>query len=72
MNNMKLNKAQCKVLQLGLGNLKHKYRLGRGWMKNSPMDMDLGIPVDEKLGTSQQCTLPAQKVNCVLCCRLDI
>ena len=27
-NLMKLNKAKCKVLHMGRGNAKHKYRLG--------------------------------------------
>ena len=28
-NLMKFNKAKCKALHMGQGNLKHKYRLGR-------------------------------------------
>lgn len=72
MNITKLNKTKCKVVLLGLCNLKHIYRLGRDWIENSPMDMVLGVPVDEKLGTSLQCTMPAKKANCILHCRLDI
>jgi len=29
VNGMKFNKAKCKVLHVGRGNSKHKYRLGR-------------------------------------------
>ena len=35
-NLMKLSKAKCKVLHLGWGNRKHKYRLGRQWLESSP------------------------------------
>jgi len=47
VNLMKTNKAKCKVLHLGWGNLKHKYRLSGQWIEISPAKKNLGGLVGE-------------------------
>jgi len=63
---MKFNKAECKVLHLGQGNPKHKYRLGREGIESSPEEPVLGVPVDKKLNMTHQCVLAVHKDNGIL------
>ena len=65
---MKFNKAKCKVLHMGRGNPKHKYRLGGECIVGSLEKKNLRVLVDEKLNMTWQRKSPAQKSNCILGC----
>ncbi|PKU45023.1 rna-directed dna polymerase from mobile element jockey-like [Limosa lapponica baueri] len=67
-NLITFNRAKCKVLHMCWGNSKHKYRLGREWVENSPEERNLGVLVDKKLSMSRQCVLTVQKANHIQGC----
>jgi len=60
-NLTKLSKAKCKVLHVGWGNPKHRYRLGGEWLESSHDEKDLGFSVDERFNMSQQCSLQPRR-----------
>ena len=51
---------------MGQQNPGHIYRLEAAVLEGSPAEKDLGVPVEEKLNSSQQCVLAVQKASGIL------
>ena len=65
---MKFNKGKCWILYLGHGKPGCTYRLENERLQSSSVERDLGVLVNSKLNTSQQCALAAKRANRALGC----
>ena len=67
-NLMQFNKAKCKVLHLGQGNPRYKYRLKEELIGSRPTEKVWGVVVDQKHDASQQCAFAVHEANGILGC----
>ncbi|KAK4829978.1 hypothetical protein QYF61_008109 [Mycteria americana] len=60
---MQFSKGKCQILHLGRNKPGHQHMLGADQLGSSLAENDLGVLVDNKVTTSQQCTLAAKVAN---------
>lgn len=60
---MEINKSKCKILHLGPGSPRHKYRLGKKVIGISPVRKNLGILDGEEQDMSQDCVLSTKRAS---------
>lgn len=61
ISGMKFHKSKCWIVHLGWSNTRHKYKLGKRWLKVSVTEKDLRVLVGAKLNMNQQCALAAKR-----------
>lgn len=59
---MKFIRDRCRVLVLGIPNPGVQLGLASTWQEGSPVERDLGVLVDHKLGMSEQCAKRSNRV----------
>ncbi|KAJ7423791.1 hypothetical protein BTVI_08768 [Pitangus sulphuratus] len=65
---MRFKKGKCRVLYLGMNNLKYQYKLRADHLKSTSGEKDPEILVDDKLTLSWQCAPADSRANGVLMC----